>query len=287
MPTSEEECLAALRAAALQLGKSPTKAEYEELGLRPASRTILRVFEGWNDAKEAAGLETFDQSDGGGVAVGPKPESVRIPHGMAWEELTAQQRWYYKNRNHRISVKEARRQDIREWYIRLKRDEMACERCGEQRPPALDLHHEDEKERDVSEMVNDGYSRRRIQEEIDRCTVLCANCHRRKHYEGPDPASLPPRSDIESALSEVPEHEARRRRREWLLVYKQESDGCDECTTSAAPCLDFHHETDKIIRIGKMVAFGHTLGEIRNEIEKCTLLCGNCHRQRHFERSGN
>lgn len=54
----EEQCIDALHAAADRLGKSPTKAEYEELGLRPASATIMRNLGGWNAAKEAAGLQT-------------------------------------------------------------------------------------------------------------------------------------------------------------------------------------------------------------------------------------
>ncbi len=56
--TTAEECLEALREAAERLGESPTKAQYEELGLTPASATIIRTCGGWNDAKEKAGLET-------------------------------------------------------------------------------------------------------------------------------------------------------------------------------------------------------------------------------------
>jgi Mn-dependent DtxR family transcriptional regulator len=40
MRTTEQDCLDALQEAAERLGKSPTKAEYEELDVRPASTTI-------------------------------------------------------------------------------------------------------------------------------------------------------------------------------------------------------------------------------------------------------
>ncbi len=50
---SEEECLDALREARATLGESPTKKQYEELGLRPASATILRQVGGWNKAKKS------------------------------------------------------------------------------------------------------------------------------------------------------------------------------------------------------------------------------------------
>ncbi|WP_394295529.1 homing endonuclease associated repeat-containing protein [Natrialba chahannaoensis] len=55
--TTEDECIEALREAAERLGESPTKAQYEEIGLTPASATIIRTCGGWNDAKERAGLE--------------------------------------------------------------------------------------------------------------------------------------------------------------------------------------------------------------------------------------
>jgi len=38
----------------------------------------------------------------------------------------------------------------------------------------------------VGEMVTYGYSRNRIQDEIEKCSVLCANCHRKEHYQTPD-----------------------------------------------------------------------------------------------------
>jgi len=59
--TTEGECLEALREAAERLGESPTKAQYEELGMTPASATIMKTVGGWNEAKEQAGLETFDR----------------------------------------------------------------------------------------------------------------------------------------------------------------------------------------------------------------------------------
>jgi hypothetical protein len=31
-------------------------------------------------------------------------------------------------------------------------------------------------------MVTSNYSKERIKKEIDKCIVLCANCHRKEHY---------------------------------------------------------------------------------------------------------
>jgi hypothetical protein len=54
----------------------------------------------------------------------------------------------------------------------------ACSGCGETDPLVLTFHHvRGTKKTNVSQMVNQGYSIRAIQEEIDKTIILCANCH--------------------------------------------------------------------------------------------------------------
>jgi transcription elongation factor Elf1 len=67
--------------------------------------------------------------------------------------------------------------------LREYKKTIACARCGESHWAALDFHHEDPAEKDdaVSHLVNNGYSWARVKAEIDKCTVLCANCHRKHH----------------------------------------------------------------------------------------------------------
>ncbi|WP_135821841.1 homing endonuclease associated repeat-containing protein [Halostella litorea] len=182
--TTEEEYLDALSEAARELGESPTKAQYEELGLRPASATILRVMGSWNAAKEAAGLETFERGSLNEGEVQPKPDDVDLSD-REWRELSGYQRWYRKNRESEIRKKDRRRAELRRWLHVYKRDNCACERCGEGNPACLDFHHPGEKDLGISAMVVYGYSKANIGEEINRCTVLCANCHRKEHYSVP------------------------------------------------------------------------------------------------------
>ncbi|ELZ06684.1 homing endonuclease associated repeat-containing protein [Natrialba aegyptia] len=184
--TTEAECLDSLRRAAEQLGESPTKAQYEALGLRPASATIMDVMGGWNAAKERAGLETFDPCVSGDHPIQPKPDWVELPADVEWTELTGQQRWYYKNREERIERKDRRRSEIRHWLYAYKDRHCECERCGEGRPPCLDFHHPDEKNHGIATMVVNGHSKSSIRAEIERCIVLCANCHRLEHADPPD-----------------------------------------------------------------------------------------------------
>lgn len=64
------------------------------------------------------------------------------------------------------------------------KSERGCEVCFIVDARVLDLHHRDGEEKDlaVSQMV----SRRSIEDvlaEIEKCRVLCANCHRIEHAE--------------------------------------------------------------------------------------------------------
>jgi len=141
---------------------------------------------GWNEAKEAAGLETYEPGAGGPTEIMPKPDTVELPSGYDWEHLNPQQRWYYKNRERRIAVKSRRKEELRGWFTAFKRDECECSRCGETHPACLDFHHVEGKRLEVSEMVSLGYAKETILEEMDACVVLCANCHRKLHHQAGD-----------------------------------------------------------------------------------------------------
>lgn len=56
-----------------------------------------------------------------------------------------------------------------------------CSQCGESDVRVLEFHHTDTSGKDmaVGAMVSSGFSVERIQAEIDKCVVLCANCHRK------------------------------------------------------------------------------------------------------------
>lgn len=92
--------------------------------------------------------------------------------------------WYYRNRQRIIDANKARKQEIKQWF-EIYRSTLKCTRCGFDHPAVLDFHHLDpsEKEANVVIMVHEGYAKERILEEIAKCIVVCANCHRIIHYE--------------------------------------------------------------------------------------------------------
>ncbi len=261
MGTSEQECLAALREAAKELGKSPTKAEYEGLGLQPASATIIRTVGNWNGAKEKAGLETAPST---GSRTQPKPEDIELPDGTEWEDLSVDQRWHYRNVEWNTTRTLQRRARLRSWVSEQKA-ETGCERCGEANPACLDFHHRnpDDKEMAVGDMVTHGHGRERLSEEIAKCVVLCANCHRKEHHT----------QSVSDGRDDV---------RAWLREHKIESSGCRRCEENDHRCLVFHHQDEKTATVAELVANRRSLDAIRAEIQQCTLLCSNCHRREHY-----
>jgi len=62
-----------------------------------------------------------------------------------------------------------------------KRKSLGCAICGEKDNRCLDFHHTSGKEMNISRSVRLCLSKERIISEIDKCVVVCANCHRKIH----------------------------------------------------------------------------------------------------------
>lgn len=61
---------------------------------------------------------------------------------------------------------------------------LECENCGEKRTYCLDFHHIDPNEKDgnISNLIR-STNLEKVKEEISKCKVLCANCHRELHHK--------------------------------------------------------------------------------------------------------
>lgn len=71
-----------------------------------------------------------------------------------------------------------------DWFTEFKQS-LKCCRCDLKDFRVLDFHHRDPKEKDmeVSNLVRLGFAKAKIMKEVEKCDVLCANCHRIVHWE--------------------------------------------------------------------------------------------------------
>jgi len=88
---------------------------------------------------------------------------------------------------HKIAKK---KREIKQKEYIVSKKNVLCADCGNKFPSyVMDFHHLNEDIKDDhlkgSSMSNKmkGWSTKRIDEELDKCVVLCANCHRIRHYK--------------------------------------------------------------------------------------------------------
>lgn len=95
--------------------------------------------------------------------------------------------WYERNKEthianawkNKVKAREAARNFV--WDYLLANP---CIDCGETNPVVLEFDHvRGRKKKAVADMVREGYSIGAIQEEIAKCAVRCANCHRIKTHK--------------------------------------------------------------------------------------------------------
>lgn len=91
--------------------------------------------------------------------------------------------YYISNKDKIQSRNKAYKHKIRKWFREYKKN-LECETCGEIHYACLEFHHyKKKKDKAVSNMVGQGYSKNTILKEISKCKVLCANCHRKVHHK--------------------------------------------------------------------------------------------------------
>ena len=90
----------------------------------------------------------------------------------------------YKEKREELILKAKHKREAKVQWMREYRQTQHCVKCGESRWYVLDFHHRDpnEKELSVAEMLMRGFGIERMMKEIDKCDVVCANCHREIHY---------------------------------------------------------------------------------------------------------
>jgi len=195
-----------------------------------------------------------------------------MPYKDTIKQKQAQREHYLRNKEEFYERVIRRRKKAREWIDEYKSD-LKCIFCGESDSRCLDFHHLEDKDDTIAQMISEGTTIERLKREIDKCDVVCSNCHRVLHYEQRE---LKP-------FSELSEPQKRRRlRAEWFNEYKKYLK-CVMCGCDNPICFDFHHRDpeQKMERISVMVSFAYSIKNILEEIDKCDVVCSNCHRKIH------
>ena len=78
----------------------------------------------------------------------------------------------------------------------------------------------------------------------------------------------------------------RRKMTKRIRNYKL-SKGCSVCGyNKCAEALEFHHNGDKNFGIARSIYTHRKFEAIKKEIDKCIILCSNCHRELHAKENG-
>jgi hypothetical protein len=106
-----------------------------------------------------------------------KDENVR----KAYHQLRSREH-YLRNKERIIKeTAEKKKQFKEEWWA--FKSTLKCTICAENHPAALDFHHTNPalKDGNIHRFVSSGQFKK-VREEIKKCIVLCANCHRKHHH---------------------------------------------------------------------------------------------------------
>ena len=114
-----------------------------------------------------------------------KNKSKGLLHSQCKDCQKAQEKIHYQESKERQESVRSTAEFQKERNILLveKARQCGCKKCGETRFYVLDFHHRDpsQKEYTINRMIKSA-SFDKLLQEIEKCDVLCANCHREFHY---------------------------------------------------------------------------------------------------------
>lgn len=100
------------------------------------------------------------------------------------EKQKACWRKYYSTHKE-IVAKQRRKQQRKIKALVNSYKKRGCEICKIKHEAVIDFHHKDpnKKEENISLLWRRGWGLARVEKEIKKCNILCANCHRILHWK--------------------------------------------------------------------------------------------------------
>lgn len=99
------------------------------------------------------------------------------------DQKAAWNRWYEKNRLKKVGWTTARKAKIKAWLTAFKTSQK-CASCPENHIACLVFHHLDPtlKEISLGDVIRRGWGLKKILREVEKCIILCGNCHAKLHW---------------------------------------------------------------------------------------------------------
>lgn len=88
---------------------------------------------------------------------------------------------YLNNKSDYLNRNKDNKLLIKQFIIEFKKDK-SCIKCGESHPACLQFHHRDKNNKKFEISHSHSYTITTILKEIEKCDILCANCHFKLHY---------------------------------------------------------------------------------------------------------
>jgi len=100
----------------------------------------------------------------------------------------------------------SKKRKIYSWVDNYK-SSLGCGSCGNKDKRCLQLHHRDSetKKRSVAQLIGSGYIFKTVKAEIEKCEVLCANCHSIHHYDERRSTTWGGKSSVEEQIEDETE----------------------------------------------------------------------------------
>lgn len=212
---------------------------------------------------------------------GENAERNRIWRETNIEYLLEQGRKYREGhkeelREYAINFRAQRAFEIKTLIHEIKN--MPCIDCLEYYSSyVMDFDHIDPKTKkgNVSKMAGKTHKIEDIIDEMNKCEIRCANCHRDKtHFEQ---LRIKNDNDVCEAIL--------RRRKKQDYVNQIKSISCMDCLKQYnywQMDLDHREPANKLMTICEMIRRNFAMNKIIAEVAKCDPICANCHRERTY-----
>ena len=123
----------------------------------------------------------------------------------------------------------------------------------------------------------DEFSKNRTKSDgLNNVCKLCNKAYQKKYY----------RDNYEECRENLRKSNQRLRKRIREFVYEKKGAPCTDCKVQYSPwVMQFDHVSeDKLDDVARMAGQGRPIEKIQLEIDKCEVVCANCHAERTHNR---